>query len=685
MKGAKRFAVAAVACLCLAAMALLWRGIRVRARSVTGGFAVQQVVCTSTSPACVWTYHNDNTRGGVNPNETTLTPGNVANLTVLKSVTTDGLIYTQPLYISRISTADAGTNCGGGTRPRNMVYVATENDSVYAFDDVAGDTNPCWQTSLAPSGETAVPWTSTPGEVVNQVFEACNLVVPEVGVTGTPVIDINVNPPLMYAIAETVDGAGTVHLRLHMIRLGDGRDLAQFEIGPTAGLGPAFNPAVEQQRPGLALVHSGNTSTVYLSFGAFCDSSRLSTGVPPNPAVGWLISFSFEYTNTGYNLSTSAFRTVAPGTTGEPGSLWGGGAAPAIDPTSGTVFVLTANGQFNGKNQWGDTILQLHSGLAKSVDDWYTPNDYAQIEAGGSVCLLSSCTPSEQIDLVGDSDFGSGGIVLLSTQSLALNYPELIAAGKPGMIYLTQYEPGDPATGHNQVMGGLDGTSCGYSNPGCAENPGATDCTTGATPAAGTIPQCWEGFSFVASRQDLNGSRGSPAFIDGGIGNNYLYTVGVNDNLKAFSLTAANGIGTFNTTPIQPASPAHQFPFPGATPSITWDGSDFGNAIVWAIDTNGSGRISFQSNGTPVSHPAYQHASIYAYGAQPVGGVLPLLWSDTSNGPASVRFVPPTIANGMVFVAGGNANPYYDPGTVNGTTNCPVTAPTNCGELVIWH
>ena len=685
MKATNRLVTVAIACLCLAGAALLWRATRVRARSTPGGIVVQQVVCTSTSPACVWTYHNDNTRGGVNPNESTITPQNVANLTVLKSVTTDGLIYTQPLYISQISTAAQGTNCGGGTATRNMVYVGTENDSVYAFDDVAADTTPCWQTTLALSGETPLPWTSTPGEFQDKVFEACNLLVPQIGITGTPVIDINVNPPVMYAVAETVDGSGTVHLRLHVIRLLDGEDLEYFDVGPTAGLGAAFDPAVQQQRPGLGLVHSGNTSTVYMSFGAFCDSSQLSTGVSPNPADGWLISFQFNYSSGAAALSaTSAFQTETPVHSGEPGSLWGGGAAPPIDPASGTVFALAANGPFNGKGQWGDTILQLHSGLASSLDDWYTPNDYNQIEEGGNVCLLSSCTPSEEIDLVRDSDFGSGGIVLLSTKSLTLNYPELIAAGKPGMIYVASYQPGDPASGYNQVMGGLDGTSCGYSNPACTENPGAADCTTGTPPAAGTIPQCWEGFSFVASRQDQNGSRGSPAFIDGGAGNNYLYTVGVNDNLKAFSLTASNGVGTFNTSPAQPAS-AHQFPYPGATPSITWDGSNFGDAIVWTVDTSGGGTIAFQSNGTYVSHPAGKHAGIYAYAAQPSNGALTLLWSDTVDGPASVKFVPPTIANGMVFIAGGNSNPFYDPGTTNGTTNCSTTGPTNCGELVIWH
>jgi hypothetical protein len=691
MKRTKRLAIAVTALVCLAGPRLSWS--RARARVPSGaspnGIVVQQVVCTSASPACVWTYHNDNTRGGVNPNESTLTPQNVANLTVLKSVTTDGLIYAQPLYISGIGTKAQGTNCGGGTKKRNMVYVATENDSIYAFDDVAADTTPCWQTSLAPSGETPVPYSSLPvGESVNGVQEPCNLLVPQIGITGTPVIDINVTPPLMYVVAATVDGTGTVHLRLHIVRLFDGNDLCSLEVGSTAGLGAAFNPAVQQQRPGLALVHQGETSTVYMSFGSFCDSSEFSTGVSPHPAVGWLISFEFDYSGGGQVppvSSTAAFQTATPITNTEPGSLWGGGAAPAIDAASGTVFVPTANGNFNGSSDWGDTILQLHSGLASSIDDWYTPNDYFQIEEGGNVCLQASCTPSQQITLVRDSDFGAGGLVLLATKSLALNNPELIAAGKQGMIYLTWYGARDPATGYNEIMGGLDGTSCGYSNPGCTESPGATDCTPGAAPAAGTIAQCWEGFSFVASRQDQNGSRGSPAFIDGGVANNYLYTVGVNDNLKAFSFTASNGLGTFNTTPIQPVSPAHQFLYPGSSPSITWDGSNFGNAIVWTVDTSGSGAIKFNSSGMPVSTPATKHASIYAYAAQPAGGALTLLWSDTTHGPGSVKFVPPTIANGMLFVAGGNNNPFYDPGATNGTTNCSVTGPTNCGELVIWQ
>jgi hypothetical protein len=685
MKG-KRLAIAAIVPLCLAGPALLWHAIRAHAHpgASPNGIVVQQVVCTEASPACVWTYHNDNTRGGVNPHESIITPQNIANLTVLKSVTTDGLIYTQPLYISQISTTAQGTNCGGGTQKRNMVYAATENDSVYGFDDVAGDTNPCWQTSLVPSGETAVPYTLLPGSEVNGVFEACNLLVPQIGITGTPVIDINVNTPLMYVVAQTVDGSGTVHLRLHIIRLLDGKDLESLEVGSTAGLGASFNPAVEQQRPGLALVHNGNTSTVYMSFGAFCDSSRFSGGNSPNPTVGWLISFTFDYTSGLTPVSTSAFQTEMPVEVGTLASLWGGGAAPAIDSTSGTVFVLTANGYFNGSGEWGDTILQLHSGLANSIDDYYTPNDYYLLEKGGNVCLQSSCTPSQQVALTEDMDFGSGGIVLLSTKSLALNNPELIAAGKEGMIYVTAYHTGDPASGYNGVMGGLDGTSCGYSNPGCKENPAATDCTTGTTPAPGTIPQCWEGFSFLASREDQNGSRGSPAFIDGSMNNNYLYIAGVYDNLRAFSFTASSGVGTFNTTPIQPASPAHQFIYPGATPSITWDGSNFSNAIVWTVDTSGFGNIVYDSNEMPVSHRATNHASIYAYAAQPSGGALTLLWSDTSHGPASVKFVPPTIANGMVFVAGGNNNPFYDPGTTTGTTNCTLT-PTNCGELVIWH
>jgi hypothetical protein len=115
------------------------------------GISVNQIVCTSTDPQCVWTYHNDNTRGGVNPNETTINPSTVGGL-VASSVLTDGLIYAQPLFISNIPTSTP--TCSPGNH--NIVYVVTENNTVYAYDTASpGNLVNCWTTHLGPSAGEA--------------------------------------------------------------------------------------------------------------------------------------------------------------------------------------------------------------------------------------------------------------------------------------------------------------------------------------------------------------------------------------------------------------------------------------------------------------------------------------------------------------------------------------------------
>jgi len=358
MQRTQKFAIA-TAVVCLACTASLWRMTKARAQS--GGspdnIVVQQVVCTSsTSLDCVWTHHNDNTRGGVNPNESILTPSTVGNLTVLKSVTTDGLIYAQPLYVSQISTTAQGTNCGGGTQTRNMVYVATENDSVYAFDDVAADTNPCWQTSVMPTGETPVPYTSLPEvpDSKNSNIEVpCTDLVPQVGITSTPVIDINVNPPLMYVLAKTVDSGGTFHFRLHVIKLRDGTDLTSFDVGSNVS---AFNPAVLNQRSGLALYHSGNSSFIYMSFGSLCDSNVINGAISTTPYTGWLAAFDVDYSGGGSVpsvLSTNYFQVESSPTSSTKGGIWMGGGAPAIDNTHGTVFLAPRERPFRWLEQVG--------------------------------------------------------------------------------------------------------------------------------------------------------------------------------------------------------------------------------------------------------------------------------------------------------------------------------------------
>jgi hypothetical protein len=165
---------------------------------------------------------------------------------------------------------------------------------------------------------------------------------------------------------------------------------------------------------------------------------------------------------------------------------------------------------------------------------------------------------------------------------------------------------------------------------------------------------------------------------------NYLYFVGITDSLKAFKLQNASGVGVFNTVPAVPTT-AHKFAFPGASPSVTWNGaqgSNISNAIVWALDTSTYGTFTNAAGG----------AVLYAYKAIPTGtGVGSLgasLW-DTSaynktipGNPGSVKFMAPTIADGKIFVGGGGQG--YQPNTANCPTPSLTTQPTACGALTMY-
>src|SRR5271165_1064525 len=264
------------------------------------------------------------------------------------------------------------------------------------------------------------------------------------------------------------------------------------------------------------------------------------------------------------------------------------------------------------------------------------------------------------------ADLGSGGVVLLSP-SFQLNHPEIVAAGKQGMVYVVFADS----------MGHIDSHSA---------NPTQYACTTATSPTAGAIAQCFAGLPGNASDTD-RGSRGAPAFLSAGSGKmqyNYLYFAGILDSLKAFKFQNASGLGTFNTTPSTPTSP-HKFLFPGASPSVTWNNAsvtNINNAIVWTLDTSGYGTFTNQAGA----------AVLYAYKAIPSGsgaGALGTeLWdtaafnSTVPGNPGAVKFVVPTVADGKIFVAGGGQG--YQPNTSNCPTPSATVQPTTCGALTMY-
>jgi YVTN family beta-propeller protein len=279
----------------------------------------------------VTTYHNDNARTGQNTSETALTPANVnsSHFGKLFARAVDGVIYAQPLYVSNLAIA-------GGTH--NVVFVATEHDSVYAFDADSGAQ--LWKKSLILSGESTVTTPITP---------VCNNIVPEIGITSTPVIDLTSNT--LYAVARTSRGCPRkcqFFQRLHALDIITG---AEKFGGPTEiqasvpgwGLGSvagrvSFDPLWQNQRVGLLL----RGGYVYIAWASHCDVHAFH---------GWVMA---------YNATTLQQAGVWNDTPdGGEGGIWGG--APAAD-SDGNVYVATGNGTFNLNLQSNNQVYVTNQG-----------------------------------------------------------------------------------------------------------------------------------------------------------------------------------------------------------------------------------------------------------------------------------------------------------------------------------
>lgn len=343
----------------------------------------------------VFTYHNDNARTGQNLGETVLTAANVntAQFGKLFSYTLDGYVYAQPLYVEGVNVAGQGTH--------NVVYVATEHDSVYAVDADGPTPTVLWHTSFIDpaSSITTVPATDiTGGDLI-----------PEIGITATPVIDSSKNA--LYVVAATkelVSGVNQYFQRLHALNLTTGAELAGSPVVISAsvtgkgsgqsGGSVAFNSLLENQRPALLLLNG----IIYVAWGSHNDQ---------NPYHGWVI---------GYSETTLQMETVFNTTpNAAAGGIWQGGAGPAAD-AGGNIFVVTSNGTFDanlGGIDFGDSFLRLSTtsgGLAEA--DYFSPYNQG---------IMSS----ENLDL------GSGGALILPDQPGPVPHL-LVGGGKTSTIYL---------------------------------------------------------------------------------------------------------------------------------------------------------------------------------------------------------------------------------------------------------
>ena len=486
----------------------------------------------------VLTYHNNNARTGLDSRETQLTLTNVNSATfgLLFKLPADGLVDAEPLYISSLNV--------GGTM-HNVVIVATEHDSVYAYDADAGTA--LWHVSTLKAGETTSD------------NRGCSQITPEIGVSATPVIyRPKTGNPVIYLVAMSKDSSGNYHQRLHALDATSGAELlggpvdiaAQYPgTGDNSSNGYViFDPSQYKERAGLLMF--GNT--VYLAWASHCDY---------RPYTGWIM---------GYNASTLQQTTVLNVTpNGNEGAIWNSGAGMAAD-NSGNIFLLDANGVFdttlNGsgfpsEGDYGNAFLRITTSGGLQVADYFE--------------MFNGVSESDN-----DYDLGSGGTLLTNqTDSTGKTWQLAVGAGKDSNLYV------------------VDRTNMGKFNK-----------------------------SSNKIYQELSGALPGGIWSMPAAGADRVFYGPVSGSILEFQFKNAKLL----STPI--AQTSVQFPYPGATPSLSANGGK--NAIVWA---------------TANTNPAV----LYAFNA----GTLQMLYnSNQASGGRDLfgngnKFITPMIANGKVYAA----------------------------------
>jgi len=329
-----------------------------------------------------------------------LTPANVSATTfgLLRQLQVDGAVDAQPLYLSQLTVAGAA---------HNVVFVATENASVYAFDADTGEL--LWRSSLLPSGET-------PSDDRN-----CGQVVPMIGITSTPVIDRSAGAHgVIYVVAMSKDASAAYHQRLLALDVTTGGELLDGPVAiaasyPNASGTTSFDPAQYEERAALLLANG----TIYTSWTSHCDI---------HPYTGWVIAYDQgTLVQTGVlNLGPNSVGSDGSGLNG-PG-LWMAGNGPAAD-AAGNVYLLAGNGAF-------ETTLDAHG--FPSMQDY--GNAFVKIATSDGQLVVADYF--EMLDGVTESasdiDLGSGGEMLLPdlTDASGTVRHLVVGAGKDGNIYV---------------------------------------------------------------------------------------------------------------------------------------------------------------------------------------------------------------------------------------------------------
>jgi hypothetical protein len=333
--------------------------------------ASASTVITVTDYPGVLTYHNDNMRDGQNEQEIVLNPSNVnvAQFGKLFSYAVDGQVYAQPLYVPN-------QNIGGTNH--NVLIVATENDSIYAFDADGLITNPLWKHNFG---------TPVPSTAVNANYGDLS---PNIGITGTPVIDASTAPPTVFVVSDTYDNGTTPTQRLHAIDIATGNEQAGSPVVIAATSPPTTDPAtgkqvtktfqalLENQRPALLLLNG----VVYIAWGSFGDIGTYH---------GWLIGYN---ETTLMQVPNGVYITTP---VDSYGGIWQAGGGPAAD-SSGNIYVTSGNGPDDvatGGSDYSGALIKLSTTSGLDVAGYFKPttkttdNSY-EMSSGGPVLVNQS-------------------------------------------------------------------------------------------------------------------------------------------------------------------------------------------------------------------------------------------------------------------------------------------------------
>jgi hypothetical protein len=522
--------------------------------------------------------HYDAFLSGANTQETALTPANVnpASFGNLFNYAVDGYTYAQPLYVPNLAIA-------GGTH--NVVFAATEHDSVYAFDADGG--GQLWRRSfINPAASvTTVP---QPDVISGDI-------VPEIGITGTPVIDATNTMYVVVKTKEVINSVPHYVQRLHALDITTGLDRAVngvVTIGDTTIGGPdggytdttsiavpgtgvgsdgttlRFNALRENQRTALTLANG----IVYLSWASHGDNG---------PYHGWVVGYQAS------DLSLQKFFNTSPN--GSASGIWESGGGLGVDP-QGNLYFANGNGFPQGNSlgfnpaigSYSETVMKLSTTGQLSVADYFTPTDWQTLDQN-------------------DADLGSGGTMLLPDAVGSAAHPHLLVeTGKTGRMYL------------------IDRANMGQNN-----TPGP-DLNLQTVSLGG--PGVWGNAAFFLD-QPGNGTPGS--------GSGLIYYWGTSVPAEAFRIT--NGV--VNPTPVTQTTFA--IGFPGAQPSISSNGADPNSAIMWALRVDNFGQRGL--------------AELMAFKAEDLSQEI---YSSNATSlrdqfGSSVKFTYPIVSNGHVY-AGSN-------------------------------